>query len=44
MEALWREIRYNVENTPLGTAGSVKAVSDMLNKLFWSSVEIVLPI
>lgn len=28
------KIRYNVENTPLGTAGSVKAVSDMLNKTF----------
>jgi len=28
------KIRYNVENTPLGTAGSVKAVSEMLNKTF----------
>ena len=28
------KIRYNIEDTPLGTAGSVKAVYDMLHQSF----------
>lgn len=28
------KIRYSIEETPLGTAGSVKSVYDMLNKTF----------